>query len=408
MPNRRLVAVAPVLFAAATLSSCADAPPELGSRSDAIIMGTPATVGQFPQVVAILNRGLCTGTLVAPDIVLTAGHCVHPSTLGVGSQAQVTAATTVVLDTVNVNQGGGRQIAAADTRVIGTFRNPGDDDIGLIFLAEQVTDRAPAVIHPGGPGLASTPVDLVGFGETETGAFGRLLFALGKAQTGCAAFGVDGTEFICLDQRSGAGICSGDSGGPAFASIDGAPRVVGITSFGDQSCTQLGAHYRTDAPGARAFLQSNAPQLLCRADGVCDTLCSAAPDPDCRQTCATSDECGDGEYCAADDTCSPEPFSDGGVGSECTTNEACASNMCARSGDEQRCVDLCVVGEGSCPDGFDCLASAGAGGVCWPGAAEEDGGICAAGGGRGQGAATLLLVVGALGLVSRRRRRHGR
>lgn len=413
MPTTRLVAASlAASFAAVLVPACAveaPAPDELGTRTDAIIAGTPATVGQFPQVVAILNSGLCTGTLVAPDLVLTAAHCVHPSTLGLGSQAQVTAQTRVVLDSVDVTRGGGRQIAAADTRAIGTFGQPGDADIGLIWLSEDVTDREPALIHPGGPGLAGAAVDLVGFGETESGSYGRLLYALDKPQTGCGQYGVDGGDFICLDQRSGSGICSGDSGGPALVEIDGVQRVVGITSFGDQSCTQLGAHYRTDAEGSRAFLQTNAPELLCAADGVCDSLCSA--DPDCRASCASDDACGDDEYCAADGTCAPAPFTGGGVGSECTGNADCESDLCAAAGDEQRCVDPCTVGEGGCPDGFACLAAGSGGGVCWPSEGDGDGGgeegVCSSGGGRGA-AGTLALVLGATLVAARRRRRAPR
>jgi len=47
------------------------------SPSMAIVGGSNAAAGEFPSVseVIIAKGFLCTGTLIAPDTVLTAGHC---------------------------------------------------------------------------------------------------------------------------------------------------------------------------------------------------------------------------------------------------------------------------------------------------------------------------------------------
>src|SRR6188508_2660685 len=41
-----------------------------------IIGGTSAPAGKWPDTVAVLGpQSACSGTLIAPDVVLTAGHC---------------------------------------------------------------------------------------------------------------------------------------------------------------------------------------------------------------------------------------------------------------------------------------------------------------------------------------------
>jgi len=48
-------------------------------------------------------------------------------------------------------------------------------------------------------------------------------------------------------QAAGKNTCNGDSGGPAFATdASGNLTVAGVTSYGDQSCTQYGVDTRVD------------------------------------------------------------------------------------------------------------------------------------------------------------------
>ena len=60
------VVVSSLLASSLALASPVDSP---------ILGGTQTQVGDYPQTVAILLGGaLCTGTLIAPDWVLTAAH----------------------------------------------------------------------------------------------------------------------------------------------------------------------------------------------------------------------------------------------------------------------------------------------------------------------------------------------
>lgn len=381
---------------------------DVSSDSQEILGGTAVSVGQFPTVVAVVvdlgRRGMCTGTLVGPDTVLTAAHCVNTSVLGYATQEQLTADTVVVFDATNLNGGqlGPTRQAAATIPNPNWFR-AGDPDVGLVRLTQSITDRTPSPINLN---AANAPigvsVTMVGYGVTGGGGGGGVgMFLENKVTSSCAAAGSSDATFLCYNQQDGTGKCSGDSGGPSFADVGGNPHtVVGITSFGDQNCQFFGADMRTDA--ARDFLAQHAPELLCSNDGFCEDNCgsSGAPvDPDCSD-CEVDDDCeNDDEFCNSG-FCTPKPHTPGGVGSPCGDGEPdCASGICATGPDGMRCTDLCDLGGSDCPADFDCI-SAGDTGACWP---AEGGGGCRTG---GSPAAPATLALLCMALVLARRRRH--
>jgi hypothetical protein len=365
-------------------------------------------VGEFPTTVAVSNGGLCTGTLIAPELVLTAAHCLTPSLLGASSQEQVTANTQVVFDSDDLFSGGGRAVRAAETYPHPGFsiNNLGDNDIGLIRLAQPVTDREPTPInrfHDDAP--VGMSVTMVGYGVSQVGgnSAGRLYVLPEKKATSCSSYGAADANLLCYSQTDGSGKCEGDSGGPSYATIDGIQRVVGVTSFGDQNCAQFGADTRVDAE--LDFLYSVAPELQCQADGVCNEACGAGglpADSDC-PLCSKDSECGDDQVCANDGRCVPAPFTPGGDGSACASNDECGSGICASDSEGGLCTSSCD-SDDQCLDGFACVA-AGNSNVCWP-AQDDDGGCSVGGPGKSAPWSLLFLGFALLPLARRKGRRR--
>ena len=376
-----------VLFVAqaAAAESNSDGPsqPQGEDETSNIIGGTATTVGQHPTTVAVLaGGGICTGTLIDKEWVLTAAHCIDPDVLGASSQQQVTANTTIHFNTINVFQDEGTVVRAAMTIPKAAFNlnNLGSNDVGLVKLATAVTNITPTKVNLD-PAKAPVGirVTMVGFGATSQGgggSVGRQFQLLDRASVSCSVLGGSDAQLLCFNQTDGRGKCQGDSGGPSFATIDGVQQVVGVTSFGDQNCAQFGADTRTDIE--KDFLLMHVPQL----DG-CDN----------DSQCAVG-VCHNG-------ACIAEPFSDGGIGDTCVGNNECESGACAAGPGGQKCTEGCVAGlADACPDGFECLGE-GTGGLCWPSDAI-DSGCCDA---SGRGGPTAILAIGFAGLLLRRRRR---
>ena len=381
--------------------------PVLNDGPTEILGGTATAVGDYKTVVGLrIGGGLCTGTLIDKEWVLTAAHCITPSLVGLSNQAQVTAQTKVVFDSVNLLTAGGKTVTAKKTIPHPSFsvNALGSHDIGLIQLNEAITDRTPTPINLDG---AKSPVGIsltmVGYGVLQAGTqmAGKQFVLKDRVTSSCSSFGLNDATLLCWSQTDRKGKCEGDSGGPSFATIDGKTLIVGVTSFGTQDCLQFGADTRPEAE--KDFLLTNLGGIIqCAADGACAATCGKAGlpvDPDC-PVCTKDAECGDAKVCVSG-TCQPEPFSPGGAGSTCVSNTECASAQCGQVGEEQRCVSACDVNASNCPSGFDCLSVGGGAGACWP--AESTG--CCSVGTDAHDVAPLVLFVGGVLLFGGRRRR---
>lgn len=215
-----------------------------------ILNGVPTT--EFPDCVAVgrLNGFCCSGTLIAPDLVLTAGHC------GAGGCA------AQVLVGNSITDPAARTFLVREAIIHPDYGSGPYNDLALLVLAQPIDGVAPrGIADPSAPETAGS-VRLVGFGTTDpSGTFGygeRRRVDVPVASPDAAYGAEPATEFVAgapfLDRDS----CPGDSGGPAYVEIGGNWFLAGATSRatlgGFRMCGDGGVYERVGA--YRDWIQS--------------------------------------------------------------------------------------------------------------------------------------------------------
>jgi secreted trypsin-like serine protease len=237
---RRVIAVS---VATAALIAATAAP------SSAVVGGNAAGPGEYPSVAEVtFGPFLCTGTLVTPDWVLTAGHC------GSVTGAAVASPAGWPPQLINVRIGGVTQSDGEQRSVSQVVVNPNylltsGYDISLLKLSQSST-MAPTQVAGAGERstwTAGTLETIVGWGATQEE--GDLPDNLQEARVPittdayCAGAysDFDPQTMVCAGfPQGGVDTCQGDSGGPMFGKNSaGALRIVGTTSFGE-GCARPG------------------------------------------------------------------------------------------------------------------------------------------------------------------------
>jgi len=357
--------VAMLAALAAGVAACADDLPAPGERDQAIIGGTTAPFDEAVVMYAT-SAGSCTGTLIRPNVVLTAAHCLGGSLgrVSFGPDLSSFYETVSVIDTFK-----SRRYSA------GIFDG---GDAALLRLQRDVTDVEPVPFNtePLTQADVGAEIRTVGFGNTD-GVMGTGFGT--RRQVTHYILGVD-DQFITFGTPT-ANTCQGDSGGPTFMAYDGVERVIAVTSFGDAGCMGQSRVDRVDV-----FVDEFITEVLeawsgpCAYDGNCVTSCTGFPDPDC-------DPCGLDGFCASG--CTKKdldcPMS-GGPGDLCNDREGCESLLCVPGLDDPRvhyCSEPCDPASPSCPAPLSlCQASGSDGDACFIDgiSPSAQGAPCAAGG----------------------------
>ncbi len=275
MSIRRAVLVGALAIAACGDTSIAGDGAHTSRRADAIQGGTDDTTSVFAVAVLSEAGDVCSGTLIAPNLVLTARHCVAADNGGssvdcVNDKFLAPAAPGTLRVSIDPVADFDTATFHASKIVVPTETAFCGHDVALIILKENVPA---AVAIPATPAIDppltdratyGTKLTAIGYGISSPTANDDgtrrkranipIACIPGDATLGCdpvADFDMTATEL-----SAGNGLCSGDSGSGAYVpgslAAGGTPIVIGVLSRAVDSggqCTDA-IYGRTDSIAA--------------------------------------------------------------------------------------------------------------------------------------------------------------
>ena len=243
------------------------------SPAGAITGGTPDTVHTnvgFVRFTTTDGRFRCSGTLISPTVVLTAGHCTEGPATDVYVSFDFMLQPDPLAPGITSEEKAAREAhyitgtAHPDPAWDGQLQFPKQHDQGVVVLdappSTKWPDIEPAPLPPvglldGNQGeLKNETFTLVGYG-VDIGEKKSQVVVQERQSTTSVLKNVQG-EVVAFqinenDSKAEGGSCFGDSGGPAFLG----PYALGDASYVNSlTCNATGTYQRADTEYSRNFL----------------------------------------------------------------------------------------------------------------------------------------------------------
>ncbi len=242
--------------------------PDLANRYanvGAFVITSPTTGYVYP---------ICTGTLIAAKVFLTAAHCTayfDAELRPAGYVASVSFSNRLAFGALTdaATKASLVPVATVVTNPGYTQRQNDVGDIAVLLLAKAPSGITPATLPALGlldrlssrNGLKGESFTASGYGlQDRTVGGGQPTFTdANPVYRGYSTESFMSLEngYLRLSQNPATGdggACYGDSGGPNFLTVDGRPVLVAITITGDAVCRATNVTYRLDIASSRKFL----------------------------------------------------------------------------------------------------------------------------------------------------------
>jgi secreted trypsin-like serine protease len=252
------------------------------SSAQAVVGGTAAPAGKFPYVaeVNIDNAFLCSGTLVTPTFVVSAGHC-SSITGATGNGVPIGQPGQLITVYLGSNKAGKGQVFAVKNVTVNPNYNFLLNGSGYDVSLLELTTPAPyTTVKIAGKGEASlwkpgTLATIAGWGTTSDGGSLPSTLQYAKVPITTDAYAAKAYSEFENKTQIGAGFdnggvdtCGGDSGGPLMVTgpTAGSLRLVGDTSYGN-GCAKPhypGIYGRLGDVTLREWVRSVVPAAVAR------------------------------------------------------------------------------------------------------------------------------------------------
>lgn len=320
----------------------------------------------------------CTVTMISPQHLLTAAHCIH---------SEVNTPVEEVVFYGDNDQDGIEYQATAWT-AHPHYSGGNIADIGVVTLANALSNF-PTYPYAKStePPILNEAITVVGYGRTSD-----YLDDVGTRRSTPQTISKIIPQLFAFDGEGGVKgtTCSGDSGGPTFAKRNGVDTVIGVHSTTAVGCIDEGNDERVDffsdwitevingggtvVPPKKTFGESCTSADECQT-AICQSETNSTNTKICTLTCTVgADTCPTGYGClvsAQGYVCLPSSDKKA-VGESCSTNDECASDVCALQGSVKLCSIDCAATQ-SCSDPLECQQQQDGKFACVPKTAPQGG-----------------------------------